>query len=90
MRTFRTTGDVTLSSRTAITEWGDDADADVIADSLALFANGAIGTATNAFETRVNELEALAIDGGINLVNYGDVAIGEASGEPCRPPRRGG
>jgi Ca2+-binding RTX toxin-like protein len=80
VRQLRTVGNVTLSSRGTITEWGDDAEADIVANSATLrTGSGAIGTATNALETQVFKLEAFAVDGGINLRNYSSVAIGGTS-----------
>ena len=71
-----TTGAVTLVSNGAITELGSDAAPDIVAGTLILSAATGVGTAGNAIETQIAQLEAETATGGINISNFGNVTIG--------------
>ena len=71
-----TTGTVTLVAKETITEGGNDAAADIIAGQLVLSAGAGIGTAQNAIETQVAQIEAETVTGGIALSNLGSVVVG--------------
>jgi Ca2+-binding RTX toxin-like protein len=76
---LRTTGIVTLVASNAITEFGSDAGADIIAGQFIASANSGVGTASNAIETQTSLMEAETLTGGINISNFGTVQIGGAS-----------
>jgi Ca2+-binding RTX toxin-like protein len=76
-----TTAGVTLVANNGITEFSADVGADITASSLILSATTGIGTAGNAIETQVGTIEAETTTGGINLRNFGTVAIGGLTAE---------
>ncbi|KAB2953596.1 MAG: hypothetical protein F9K19_15860, partial [Rhizobiaceae bacterium] len=67
--------DVMLASNGAISEFGADPAADIVASSLAMSAASGIG-AGNAIETQTTLFEAETTTGGINISNFGSVQIG--------------
>jgi Ca2+-binding RTX toxin-like protein len=81
VRRVETNGDdgiVTLVTTGAITEWGDDAAADIVAGRAALSAGTGIGTPGNALETRAGLLDAETDTGGINIRDLGTVRLGQS------------
>jgi hypothetical protein len=71
------TGTVTLAATGSITESSDaDGAADIIALRLAMSAGTGIGTAGNALETLVSQIEAETNSGGIAIVNLNSITIG--------------
>jgi Ca2+-binding RTX toxin-like protein len=81
MDNVRTTGVATLVSNGAITEFGSDSGADIVASQVILSAGNGIGTASNAVETRTSAIEAETNTGDIALRNFGSVQIGGISGD---------
>ncbi|MCE3269814.1 MAG: calcium-binding protein [Ramlibacter sp.] len=78
---IRGAGDVVLASNGAITEFGSDAAADIVANTLVLSAATGVGVGGNALETQVATLEAETGTGGINLGNTGTLTIGGLSAD---------
>jgi Ca2+-binding RTX toxin-like protein len=69
---------VTMAATGAITEWGNDVDADIVAGIALLSAGTGIGTPAAALETDVGALNAATETGGIHLRDVGGgLQIGE-------------
>jgi len=75
-----TSGVVTLAALGAISEWGSDSSADIIAGTLLIEAGTGIGIG-NAIETQVSLLEAESAAGGVALSNINNVQIGNPSAD---------
>jgi len=76
VRSVVTTGATTLVSNGGISELGNDAAPDIVSGTLILSGATGVGTASNALETQVENIEANTDTGGINLANLGALIIG--------------
>jgi Ca2+-binding RTX toxin-like protein len=78
-----TSGRVALRANLAISEFGSDPSADIIAGTLLMKAGTGIA-AFNQFETIVSVVEAETETGGINLSNFGNLTIGGGTANGLR------